>query len=177
MLKLRSPVAGFDLDQAINRDGKDATLAFPIGRVMAELFEKVGWANRVLEFVAYLVLLISAGAILASLYNTINERRREIAILRALGANRPLVFTAIVVESSMIALVGALLGFVVYAALLLVAANAIRDQTGVVLELWTFHPAHLWAPVGMTLLGAAAGVAPAARAYATDVASHLVPLS
>jgi len=177
MLKFRSPMAGFALEQAINRSGKDATLAFPIGRVMADLFETFGWANRILEFVAYLVVLVSSGAILASLYNTINARRREIAILRSLGASRPLVFTAIVVESGTIAFAGALLGFAVYAALLAVAAAVIREQTGVVLQVWTFHPAHLWTPIGMLCLGAAAGLAPAAKAYSTDVASHLEPQS
>lgn len=177
MLKFKSPSAGFALDHEINREGKEATLAFPIGRVMAELFEKLGWANRVLEFVAYLVVLVSAGAILAALYNTINERRRELAILRSLGASRRLVFTAIVAESSAIAFAGALLGFAVYGVVLFVAATVVRDQTGVVLELWTFHPAFLWTPVGMTSLGAAAGILPAFKAYSTDVASHLVPQS
>ncbi|MGH1348362.1 MAG: ABC transporter permease [Nannocystales bacterium] len=177
MLKFRSPMAGFALDRAINRDGKDATLAFPIGRVMADLFETFGWANRVLEFVAYLVVLVSSGAIFASLYNTINARRREIAILRSLGASRPFLFTAIVVESSTIAFVGALLGFAVYAALLVIAAAVIREQTGVVLRVWTFHPAHVWTPICMACLGALAGLAPAAKAYSTDVASHLKPQS
>lgn len=177
MLKFRSPMSGFALDQEINREGKDATLAFPIGRVMAELFEKLGWANRVLQFVAYLVVLIAAGAILAALYNTINERRREIAILRSLGASRRLVFTAIIVESSAIAFAGALLGYAVYAALLFVAATVIRDQTGVVLQTWTFHPAMVLTPIGMVSLGAIAGIIPALKAYATDVASHLVPHS
>lgn len=177
MLKFRSPMAGFALEQAINRDGKDATLAFPIGRVMADLFETFGWANRVLEFVAYLVVLVSSGAIFASVYNTINARRREIAILRSLGASRPLVFSAIVVESSTIAFVGALVGFAVYAALLAVAAAVIREQTGVVLRVWTFHPAHVWTPIGMVCLGAVGGVVPAAKAYSTDVASHLKPQS
>lgn len=177
MLKFRSPMAGFALDQEINRERTDATLAFPIGRVMAELFDKLGWANRVLRFVAYLVVLVSAGAIVAALYNTINERRREIAILRSLGASRGLVFAAIVVESSAIAFAGTVLGFAVYAALLLVAATVLRDQTGVVLELWTFHPALVWTPIGMMSLGATAGVLPALKAYSTDVASHLVPHS
>lgn len=177
MLKFHSPMAGFSLDQEINRDGTDSTLAFPIGRLMAELFDKLGWVNRVLEYVAYLVVLSSAGSIFAALYNTINERRREIAILRALGASRRIIFAAILVESSAIAMLGALMGFVVYAVLLCVAASVIRDQVGVVLDAWTFHPAHVWTPVGMVCLGAVAGIVPATRAYVTDVARHLAPHS
>jgi len=88
MLKLKNPQSGFILDQIINKQGKVATLAWPIGRVMAELFDKIGWVNRILSVVAYLVVFIAAGSILASIYNTINERRREFAILRALGARK-----------------------------------------------------------------------------------------
>ena len=102
LLKLKDPQAGIYLDQSINRQGTRATLAWPIGRSMADLFEKIGWVNRILELVAYLVVLVAAGTILASLYNTMNERRREFAILRSLGARRSTVFSAIVLEATAI---------------------------------------------------------------------------
>jgi len=177
MLKFAGPTVGFNLDQTINRQGRVATLAFPIGRVMAELFEKIGWVNRVFELVAYLVVLVSAAAILASIYNTINERRREFAILRALGARRRTVFSSIVLEAGIIAAFGSLLGLVVYGGIVMLAAYAVRQQTGVVLEVWTAHPSLWYTPMGMTLLGALAGVVPAFKAYATDVADNLTPHS
>jgi len=177
MLKLKSPQAGFALEQTINKQGKVATLAWPIGRVMAELFDKIGWVNRVLALVAYLVVVVAAGAILASIYNSINERRRDIAILRALGARRRIVFLSIVLEAGVIAAIGSLLGFVVYAAILGVAAVIVRVQTGVVLDVWRLHPVFVLAPMGMTLLGALAGIVPAIKAYRTDVAEALAPLS
>jgi putative ABC transport system permease protein len=175
LLKFRNPTAGFQLDMRINKQGKVATLAYPIGTVMADLFNKMGWINRVLELVAYLVVAVSAGAILASIYNTINERRREFAILRALGARRATVFSAIVAESAVIAGLGALFGFLVYGAILGAAAYVVRQQTGVVLDVLAFHPVFVLTPMGMIALGAVAGVVPATKAYATDVADNLVP--
>lgn len=177
MLKFKAPRAGFDLDMTINKQGKVATLAFPIGRVMADLFDKVGWVNRILELVAYLVVVVSAGAILASMYNTINERRREFAILRSLGARRRTVFSAIVIESAAIAFFGSLAGFVVYGVILGAAAYIVRTQTGVVLDVFAYHPAHLLTPLGMLALGALAGMVPALKAYLTDVADNLAPHS
>lgn len=177
MLRFAGPTVGFNLDNMINKQGKVATLAYPIGRVMAELFDKIGWVNRVFALVAYLVVLVSAAAILASIYNTINERRREFAILRALGARRRTVFSAIVAEAATIALLGSMLGYAVYAAILFGTALVIRQQTGVVLEVWTAHPSLWLTPLGMTALGAAAGVVPAIKAYSTDVAENLVPHS
>src|SRR5690606_16396703 len=43
MLKFKNPKTGFDMDMLINKQGKVATLAYPIGRVMSELFDKLGW--------------------------------------------------------------------------------------------------------------------------------------
>jgi hypothetical protein len=53
----------------------------------------------------------------------------------------------------------------------------LRAQTGVVLDVFALHDVLWIAPLGMTLLGALAGVMPAAKAYATDVAENLVPHS
>jgi putative ABC transport system permease protein len=177
MLKLKSPQAGFTLDAEINKQGKVATLAFPIGGVMAELFDKLGWMNRVLEAVAYLTVLVAAGSVLASLYNTMNERRRSLAILRALGARRLTISSAIVLEAAAIAALGALSGYAVYYVILSGAAELVRARTGVLLDANAFHPALIAAPLGIIALGALAGLLPALSAYRTDVAENLQPTS
>ena len=120
-------------------------------------------------------MAVAAGSILASLYTTMNERRREFAILRALGAKRRTVFSAIVLEATAIATLGALVGFVVYLAILTAAASIVKAQTGVVLDVAAVHPALWWTPIGMVVLGALSGCLPAWKAYATDVASNLTP--
>lgn len=177
LLDLRSPILGNQLANQINRQGTEWTLAYPLARSMAELFSKIGWVTVVLRLVAYLVVLVAAASILASLYNAMNERRREFAILRALGARRRTVFGAIVLESSAIALLGAVFSFAVYLAILALATAVVRAQVGVVLEPADFHPIMVWTPLGLVLLGALAGLAPAAKAYRTDVATHLAPSS
>ncbi|MCA9443408.1 MAG: ABC transporter permease [Candidatus Omnitrophica bacterium] len=177
MLKFKGPQDGMLMDQTINKQGKVATLAWPIGRVMMDLFNKIGWVTRVLTLVSYLVVLVAAASILASLYNTINERRRDFAILRSLGARRRTIFSAIILESSIIALMGSLLGFVVYAIILGVTTLVIRSQTGVVLDIFSPHPILILAPIGMTVVGAISGIFPAIKAYATDIASNLTPIS
>lgn len=177
MLKLKDPQAGIFLDQMINRQGNQATLAWPIGRVMADLFDKIGWVNRILELVAYLVVIVAGGTILASLYNTMNERRREFAILRSLGARKRTVFAAIVLEATAITFLGTLLGYLVYGAILGAAFVIVKAQTGVVLEVFRLDPVLWLTPLGMLAVGAVAGLVPAFKAYRTDVAANLVPSS
>ncbi|MEK7466841.1 MAG: FtsX-like permease family protein [Planctomycetota bacterium] len=177
MLKFRMPMAGMRLDQQYNRQGSSATLAWPIAKSLSEFFDKMGWLDKVLALVAYLVMFVAAGSILAALYNTMNERKRDFAILRSLGAKRRVVFTAIVLESASIGAIGAVLGLMVSLGILAAAALVVRSQTGVVLDIWKFHPAAALAPAGMLALAAAAGVIPALKAYRTPVAENLAPQS
>ena len=117
--------------------------------------------------------VVAAGSILASLYNTMNERRREFAILRALGARRATVFGVILAEAATIAGLGALLGYGVYLGILAVAKGIVSSRTGVVLDMTLVHPVLYLSPFGMVLVGLVAGLLPALRAYSTDVASNL----
>ena len=161
----------------INKQGSVMTFAGPIAMIVAQLFNKIAPMEMILRCVAVLVALVAAGSILASIYNSMNERRREIAILRALGARRGTVFGVVVLESSSIAALGALAGFVVYFIIMFVAAWYIRTETGIVLDPLEPQWVMLWAPLAMLMLGALAGIVPAAKAYSTNVASNLIPAS
>lgn len=177
LVKLRDPAAGFRLDQLYNKQGDKLTFAWPIGTVMAQLFDKIGWFEQVLTLVAWLVAVVAAASVLASIYNSMSARRRDLAILRALGARRRVIFSAIVAEASAIAFLGSLAGFFVHFALLAGAAALVRAQTGVVIE--PFQPAWVWAwaPGALVGLAALAGTVPAIKAYDVDVASSLSPES
>ena len=177
MLKLNNPASGFKLATQYNREGKDVTLAWPIATVMAELFEKIGWVTKILTLVAYIVIAVAAGSILASIYNTMNERRREFAILRALGAKKGTVFSSVVLEAVTISFIGTLIGFLFYFILMMFASYVIRNQTGVVIDILSMHPVLIIAPAVMIALGALAGIIPAYKAYKTEVAGSLSPNS
>jgi putative ABC transport system permease protein len=177
LVKLRSPLAGPALEQLYNKKGNRLTFAWPMGATMAELFNKIGWFDRVLALVAALVAVVAAGSVLASIYNSMNERRRQIAIMRALGARRSTVASTVVLEAVAIAVLGGLIGFAIYGAIMTTAGAVIRSQTGVVLDSLAWNPVLLWAPAGLITLSALAGIVPALKAYRTDVAENLAPIS
>lgn len=168
---------GFRMDMMYNKQGNRLTFAWPIAATIAQLFDKIGWFDKVLALVAYLVAVVATASILASIYNSMNERRREIAILRALGARRRIVFSAIIFEAAAISTLGMVVGFAVYLVIMTGAAKIIRAQTGIVLDPWQFNAVMLWAPGALIGLGALAGIVPAVKAYRTDVANYLVPTS
>jgi putative ABC transport system permease protein len=177
LVKLKSPLTGRTLELAYNKEGQRLTFAWPIDQVVAQLFDKIGWFNRVLALVAYLVAIVAIASVLASIYNSMNERRREIAILRALGARRRTIFSSVVLEAGIIAALGMILAFGFYAVILSAVAKIVRTQTGVALEVWAAHPVLLIAPMAMILLSAAAGCVPAWKGYRVEVAENLSPVS
>ncbi len=177
LLQLRAPSAGMMMDLLYNRQGNRLTLAFPVGAIVADLFNKIAWVDRVLALVAYIVALVAGGSVLASIHASMDARRRDIAILRALGARRRTVFGAVLSEAAAIGLLGAVASLVVYSGLFSVVAGVIRIQTGVVLNLAQWHPVLVLAPAGLVLLGALGGLVPAWKAYRTPVADNLLPVS
>jgi putative ABC transport system permease protein len=178
LVKLKGDgLTGFQLDQLYNKKGQRLTFAWPIGTVVSDLFGKIIWFDRVLAIVAWLVVLVATASVLASIYNSMNERRRELAILRALGARRLTLSGVVVVEASSIAALGAVAGFAVYGVIMTAVTSVVQAQTGVHLETFRWDPVLLWAPALIIGLGAMAGFVPALKAYRTDVAETLTPHS
>jgi len=169
LMQFAGPQVGFQLDQRLNRQGKEVTLAYPIARVVGEIFQKLGWAHQVLGAVAGMVMLVAGAAILASIYNSLEGRRTEFATLRALGLSRGRLFRLLILEATTIGALGAVAGFGVYALLVATVAHFLHQQTGIALNVFQFHPTLVLAPLGMLVTAACAGVPPAWRAYRSDL--------
>ena len=142
---------------------------------MADMFSKISWFDRVLEILAWLVVIVATGSMLASMYNSMNERRRDLAIMRALGARRFTISSAIILEAASIAALGAAMGYDVYFGILAGVARVVRSQTGVVLDVFDWSPVFVFGPVLIIFLGVLAGLIPALKAYKTDVVANLTP--
>jgi putative ABC transport system permease protein len=177
LIQLKAASAGIMLKIMYNKQGNRLTFAYPIATIMGELFQKISWFDKVLALVAYLVALVSAAGVLVAIYNSMASRRRDIAILRALGAGRLFISSAIVLEATFIGVIGMVLAFGAYAAIVSTVAVIIQAQTGVLLETFAYSPVMLWAPLGMIGLCALSGLLPAWKAYRTDVAENLAPIS
>jgi putative ABC transport system permease protein len=177
LIQLRAPAAGLMLNNQLNAAGGRLTFAYPIGSIVAELFNKISWVDRVLTLIAWLVAAVAAGSVLVGIYNSMSARQRDIAILRALGARRRTVFGAVVGEAAVIGLLGAAAGFAVFAALAAFVASIIQGQTGVVLEPLQWNPVFWWAPAVFTGLAVLGGLVPALKAYRVPVAETIAPVS
>jgi putative ABC transport system permease protein len=158
------------------RSREEFTVAVPVLEV-ERLFEIVGNVDGVLLAVSVLVILVAALGILVSITNTLAERRRELALQRALGAPRRVVAGILLAEASMIGLLGGVGGLVLGLLVVRVASTWLGQWTGLAMDGSGFRPETLLFPAGALVLCAVAGLFPAWRAYRTDVAAGLAPNS
>lgn len=172
-IKLKGPQLGMQLADEINRQGKECTLAFPVARVVLDFFGRVRWVVHLTQGLTVLVLLVGMGSITASLTNTLHERRKEFAVLRALGASRFFVSAVLVLESFALSVVGAIGGFGVYLMMMVSLTGWLQSRTGVQLDPLAMSPELLVALPLVPALGVLAGVLPALIVYRGSVAPHL----
>lgn len=152
----------------------DAQVAWPQD-VIPKFLQQIGNIADALEVVAWLVLAVAAIAIAVAIYNTMNERRREIAIMRSLGARRYQIATIILAEAALLSLVGAALGVLCCHVAALLLRGTVEDLTGVYLDWTAFEVRELYLVLAVGLLGAAAGLMPAVKGSFTQVADNLTP--
>jgi putative ABC transport system permease protein len=143
--------------------------------VMREFFDTfLSSSAKVLLLIALLVTIVAAASIMTTIYNSVSARRREIAILRALGATKGRILGLICFEAAMVGLLGGILGF--FAGHLLGAAGSVymSQLVGEGIN-WTAVGREEWGYlIAVILLAGLAGLVPGLKAYRTPVATNLV---
>jgi putative ABC transport system permease protein len=167
-----------------------------VSYLFMNIVDPIRW---VLLGLTILICIVSGISILVGIYNSMNQRRHEIAVLRALGARRSKVTHIMLAESVMLSLAGGLLGWIAGHVLNAALSPIVEARAGVRIGLFDFAPPVNWADYlssgnsqilvnflqylsispefllipGMILLAILVGVYPAISAYRTDVAKSL----
>lgn len=160
------------LPKIINQEA-DAQAVMPAEEV-TRLFEGiVGNIQKVLLVFAVLIVIVAGIGMMVSIYNSMSERRHEIAVMRALGARRLTVMSIILLESILLSLGGGALGLLLGHGLVGLLAPSIMENTGVVVHALQFQPIELVLIPGLIAMASVVGYLPALIAYRTEVADSL----
>ena len=153
-------------------EGVQAQAVKPIVQIDRMMQTLIGPIRTLLIGLTSLIIVVSGIGIFVSIYNSMADRKKEIAIMRALGARRQTVLTVILAESTLLCVVGGLAGFVLAHLLILVASPVVAGY-GLVIDPWTFAWGELVLLPVLIALASLVGFVPGMTAYRTDVARTL----
>ncbi len=177
LLGLKSRAAVFAVQRFVGEYEREPLLAVLPGVALDELWQAVGLGERALMAMSAIVALVSLAGLVAVVLAGLNERRRELAVLRAVGAGPRHVLVLLILEGSIVTLLGALLGLAASLAGVAAAAPWVQAQFGISLRP-AMPGAGQWALLGAVLLaGMLASLVPAIRAYRLSLADGLSPRS
>ena len=151
LVGLKSRLATFQLQRQINEYRQEPLSAIIPGAALQELWSLVGSAETALSAVSAMVVATALLGMVTTILTTLNERRREMAILRSVGARPATILGLLATEAGLLTLAGVLLGVLLFYAAL----------------------------IGLQTLGAimvaglAAGLLPAVRAYRLSLADGM----
>ena len=117
--------------RAINTNRGEPLMAIIPGEALAELWNVTSVAERALLAVSAFVIAVGLVSILTSILTSLNERRREMSILRATGARPHHIFFLLVLEAGLVGFLGAVLGIALVHSLIALVAPLLQAQYGV----------------------------------------------
>ena len=165
MLGLKSKIQTFALQREINNYRQEPLSAIMPGIALHELWGMMSVAEQALLIVSGFVVVAGLLGMLSSLLTSLQERRREMAILRAMGARPRHVFGLLISEASALTFLGITLGVAVLFALIAVVAPIVQQSYGINISISAITP-HEWKLLMLVqVAGIIIGFIPAFRAY------------
>lgn len=169
----KNRVETIQLQHEMNQDRTEPLTAIIPGIALGQLWQTLGTAEVGLRVVAMLTLAVGLIGMLVALYASLESRRREMAILRAIGAGPRTIVALLVLESGLLALLGAVAGVALVYAGIWAAAGPVEARFGLALTTQALGALE-WGYLGVVVsVGTLVGVVPAWRAYRTSLGDGL----
>ena len=174
LLGLKNPQDILTVQRAINEYKNEPLTAILPVVTLIDLWQIVRPVETTLIVISFLVLIVALGGILTNLISTLSERRREMAILRSVGAKPKHVFSLIMLESFAIILAGILFGVAILYLLLYLSKPIIAEKLGMVIQIGWFSTDELFFLATIFLLGGLTGVIPSYQCYKNSITDGLM---
>jgi putative ABC transport system permease protein len=175
LVGLKSRAAVFRMQRIVNEYKDEPLMGVLPGVALDQLWQVVGIAERVLLAVSAMVVAVGLAGLVAVVLAGLNERRRELAILRSVGARPRDVFLLLMIEAVGMTVLGALLGVVLLAVLGMSLAPLAAARFGLIIEPTFIASGELILLAAVIGVGVLASLLPGYRAYKLSLADGLTP--
>lgn len=173
LIGLKSKLSTFKLQRAINQYRQEPLSAIIPGATLQELWGLVGTAETALAVISAMVVATALLGMVTMILTTLNERRREMAILRSVGARPVTILGLLATEAGLLTLAGVVLGALLLYGVLGILQPVIDRMYGLYLSIDppTYRE---WFTLGaIVVAGFLAGLVPALRAYRLSLADGM----
>ena len=175
LVGLKSRAAVFQVQRFIQNREDDALTAAMPAVTLDELWQVLGLGEKALQAMSWLVALVSLLSLMAVVLASLQQRRRELAVLRAVGAQPRHVMGLLLLEAAWVTLTGVALGLLLAQTAMWAAAPAVQAWLGVQLQLGWPLPQQWAVAMAVLAAGVLASLWPAWRAYRWSLADGLTP--
>ncbi|MBN8554097.1 MAG: ABC transporter permease [Deltaproteobacteria bacterium] len=173
LVRCKSRIEVLKLQREIDAFKGEPLMAIIPGVTLSELWRGIGYAEEALKAVSLLVIAVGFLGMLVSLYTTLNERRREMAILRAIGARPVDIIALLVFESGILSALGVLLGVIFVYAGLFIFQPILENSFNLYLPIQMLSNVELTYLLVIVGAGFLIGLIPALKAYRNALADGL----
>ncbi|QHN03225.1 ABC transporter permease [Granulicella sp. WH15] len=173
LLGTKSRISTLYLQREINTYKPEPLTAIIPAYTLQELWGLLDYADTALSLVSAAVLIVGLLAMLTALYTALNERRREVAILRAVGLHARQIFMLFLIESVLIAFAGTVLGIGTVYVLLFALHSTIESRFGLPITLVGLSTRVEFYALATIISAALIGTIPAFRAYRNSLVDGL----
>lgn len=164
-VRTKSRIETLRLQRSINDYAKEPLLAIIPGVTLSELWHGLGYVEKTLQIISWLVFAVGMVTMLISLLTLLEQRRREMSILRALGAGPGFILGLLLSEAIVLTLIGLATGLVAEVAIFAALQGWVAREFGVYL-VGEAISSREWMFLAFALVtGALIGVLPALRAF------------
>jgi putative ABC transport system permease protein len=172
-LRTKARVQTLALQRQINTFPEEPLMAVIPGVALSELWNGISYGEQVLRVVALFVVIVGLMGMLMALYTSLNERRREVAILRAIGVGPLRIMALLVLESGALTCIGSLLGVGLVYGLVFLLQPLVESGFGLRIPLTPLTSTGYLYLAGVIVAGLAVGLIPAWKAYRNALADGL----
>lgn len=171
LIQYRSAMGAIQMPRMVNSQSRlqAASPAFETAR----LFSILGVGVDILRGFAYVLIFISALSIFIALYNSLKERRYDLAMMRAMGASRSKVFLSVLLEGAVLTFLGSIFGVALGHGILLLFGATVEEAGRSGITGLEFYGEEGIILAGSLLLGILCALLPALQAYRTDISKVL----
>ena len=175
LIGLKSRAAVFRMQRQINDYSSEALLGVLPGVALDQLWQVVGVAEKTLLAVAGMVVVVGLAGLIAVILASLGERRRELAILRSVGAKPRDIFLLLTAEGLFVTVLGALLGVLLLTLLTALLGPFAQSRFGLVIRPQWISGEELALLAAVVGVGLGASLVPGYRAYKLSLADGLTP--